>query len=577
VDIDLGKVPMSRFGTNMAISRLRASREHPEGLYIRSVYMGSKPLFRVELGAGGGLVNFATQPSASSLLLLPDVPGVGRKNSVFAEMCFARGDLLRIRGAGVGMRLMRDHSHLACVVPTPPNRYRILLAGEHKSYQLVPLEGGIHMDAPWELLEAYGMRFQMCRHIHATLLPDPRTGRFECLLQEYTSDPDEPALKTTFEQDVKAAAAEFAAWSRKMPAVPRKYRDAAELAAYVMWSAVAAPEGNFGDPPMLMSKNWMCQVWNWDNLFNAWACSYGMSDLAWRMFRLHLDHQLPSGALGDGINQHNIGWTYCKPPLHGWVLRRMMETSRLSKAQLAQVYAPMAAATKWWLQRRDSDGDGVPGYQHGNDSGWDNATVFDVGVPVESPDLAADLIVQMHALADVAGKIGKAKDATAWRKNADDLLKRLLAHSYKDGRWIAPRGGDHSTASPSDCLLPYQTLILGKLLPPEIHKQMAADLAEPGRFLTPWGLATESLRSSMFTPTGYWRGAIWPPTTLIIVDGLARCGHKALAKDIAKRYCDMCAKSGFAENFHPITGAGQNDPAYTWAASVFLILAHEYL
>jgi putative isomerase len=35
----------------------------------------------------------------------------------------------------------------------------------------------------------------------------------------------------------------------------------------------------------------------------------------------------------------------------------------------------------------------------------------------------------------------------------------------------------------------------------------------------------------------------------------------------------MAARSGMAENYNALTGAGLRDRAYTWTASVFLLLA----
>ena len=40
---------------------------------------------------------------------------------------------------------------------------------------------------------------------------------------------------------------------------------------------------------------------------------------------------------------------------------------------------------------------------------------------------------------------------------------------------------------------------------------------------------------------------------------------------------DMTAASGFAENFDALTGKGLRDLAYTWTASVALVLARDYL
>ena len=62
-----------------------------------------------------------------------------------------------------------------------------------------------------------------------------------------------------------------------------------------------------------------------------------------------------------------------------------------------------------------------------------------------------------------------------------------------------------------------------------------------------------------------------------IVQGLADSGEREFATEVARRFCNLCVKSGFAENYNALTGAPLRDPAYSWTASVFLLLAHEYL
>ena len=96
-------------------------------------------------------------------------------------------------------------------------------------------------------------------------------------------------------------------------------------------------------------------------------------------------------------------------------------------------------------------------------------------------------------------------------------------------------------------------------------------------FFTEYGFATERPSSPYYRSDGYWRGPIWAPSTMLILDGLARCGEMEFVKDAARRFADMVKRSGFAENFDALTGEGLRDCAYTWTSSVFLILAHDYL
>lgn len=122
----------------------------------------------------------------------------------------------------------------------------------------------------------------------------------------------------------------------------------------------------------------------------------------------------------------------------------------------------------------------------------------------------------------------------------------------------------------------YLPLILGEKLPQELRRSLIRNLMEKD-FLTPYGFATEAYTSSLYDPDGYWRGPIWAPPTLFLVEGLYKSGEENLAKDVAERFCKMVKRSGFAENYDALTGEGLRDQAYTWTASIFLILLKEYL
>ncbi len=105
--------------------------------------------------------------------------------------------------------------------------------------------------------------------------------------------------------------------------------------------------------------------------------------------------------------------------------------------------------------------------------------------------------------------------------------------------------------------------------------KLIADLKQPGQFLTANGLATERLSSRYYESDGYWRGPIWAPATLMVVDGLESSGENEFARELKLRFCRMAARSGLTENYDAVSGRGLRDGAYTWTASVFLIFAHE--
>lgn len=164
-----------------------------------------------------------------------------------------------------------------------------------------------------------------------------------------------------------------------------------------------------------------------------------------------------------------------------------------------------------------------------------------------------------------------------WRAEASELLRRLLSHSYDGKAFHVYQSGTHREFTGGDSLYPFMPLVLGRYLPPEIFAHLMQELKEPGRFLTPVGLASESLKSPFYEEDSYWRGPVWPSVMMLLIQGIADGGDTAFSRDLAARFCRCILKNGFAENFQATTGKGLRDPAHTWTAAAFLVLACRYL
>ena len=368
---------------------------------------------------------------------------------------------------------------------------------------------------------------------------------------------------------------EYARWTRFLPVMPERYLQAAEQAWFLLWNSQVDPYGPLTRPAIYMSKFWMNNIWAWDNCFNALAIAEADPDLAWNQLMLFFDHQDPNGMIPDSVNDLEAIYCFNKPPIYGWIIHKMVDKIGLKKSlpYLRRLYKPVSLLTDWWYNLRDFDGDGMPQYHHGNDSGLDNATAFDQGYPTEGADLAAHLVLQMEGLAFMADALGKRNSAKRWHKRAEKALARLLSKGTKDKHFFSPLDGKDE-APETQSLLNYLPMELGHRLPKDIRKSLVADLAPGGTFLTDYGLATEAINSPKYEPDGYWRGPIWAPSTYLIFDGLVDAGETQLARTIAERFCDMCVKDpGFWENYDALTGKGLRCPGYTWTASVFLLLA----
>ena len=344
------------------------------------------------------------------------------------------------------------------------------------------LNGNLRVDAPWQITRS--------ERIVIDLLPGEE-GVCQLALEETQPVWRVREFPSSFEEDEARAAEEFNRFADTVPTLPEKYAEARRLAAYVTWSGVVEPQGFLNWPAMFMSKNWMNNVWSWDHCFNAMALTYKHPAMAWDQLRVVFDQQDMYGALPDSVNDRSMVFSFVKPPIHGLTLAWMLErTSFIRKEQLHQIYGPLCRWTEWWFSYRDYDNDGIPQYHHGNDSGWDNATVFDVGMPLESPDLSAFLILQMETLGAIAARLGHPEEAESWQRRSEELLEKMLAHFWQGDHFVALRSGDH-LVSDTDSLLLYLPLILGRRLPAVVRSDLVSGLTRPGRFITPYGLASE--------------------------------------------------------------------------------------
>ncbi|NIM94036.1 MAG: hypothetical protein GTO18_10050 [Anaerolineales bacterium] len=567
MNFDLRTVPFSRFGSYIAFSHLERTSTRDNALYMRSIHGthhhpdNLQELFRVDLMEDMQAVAF-NEVASPSLLRLECESG-------YAEICIQEPKLVRIRCQGVTIRFHAQTTMFDNAIPRLGDRWEVTSHRLQTKYMLTPHMGELVVEAPWNVDRTEFITFD--------IVPDSESGIGECTIEEFMPVWRERETIETFDEAVGLVEAEFSDWLKKMPEVPEVYREAGELAAYITWSCVVEPSGLLQRPAMLMSKNWMTSLWSWDNCFNAIALSYKKPEMAWDQFMILIDHQDESGVFPDSISDRLEFWTFCKPPIHGWALDKMLQNfGAIHIDRLNEVYEPLKRWNQWWFKFRDDDGDGIPQYNHGNDSGWDNSTVFTVQPPIESPDLTTYIIIQMEVISKVAELLGKENEARGWKGRAQVLSHLFLSHSWKYDRFVALRSGDH-TVIDSESLLLFIPLLLGERLPARYQEKLIEGLTQEGRFITEFGLASESPKSPYYEPDGYWRGPIWAPSTMLLVDALAACGEPDLAKEISRRFCDMALKSGMAENFNALTGEGLRDQAYTWTASVFLILAHEYL
>lgn len=569
MSLDISKVPFSMRGAYMAVSYFPAEYRgstNEEGVYFRTIH----GLTYIPNSTMGTCLPYTAQ-------IIPTWQGERIHYQVHAEetqmsfdtehgqiqVCFADTDTLLFKGSGngIGMRLRLIDGDYAYEVGAGNQTHIMLNCAVNSRRFLMRVQTG-------SVSPVTGYCQEIC-------LNAEEDGSFLVGIEDIVEEWNLQEREYSFAESLHEREKEFETFLKGLSDVSGKYADACRNAAYVNWSGVVKKAGLLTRETMLMAKNWMCNVWSWDHCFNAIASAYTDPKLAWDQFMVMFDLQQENGRIPDCVSDSYAIWNFVKPPVHGWALARLEEIMEISRQQYEEAYEHLTKWTNWWLTYRDSDGDGICEYHHGNDSGWDNSTAFRVSPAMELPDLAAFLIIQMDKLEDVAFRLGKKEEAKAWRKRSDKMLSDMLTHCFDGVRPRALVSRSHEEVE-NDSLIMYLSLLLGEKLPKNIRESMIREL-KTRKFLTEHGLSTEAVDSEYYVSDGYWRGPIWAPSTMLLYDGLRKCGEEAFAAELAEKYCDMAAVNGFAENYDALTGEGLRDKAYTWTSSVFLILAHEIM
>ncbi len=424
----------------------------------------------------------------------------------------------------------------------------------------IPASGKCDLDAPWRPGAISN------EWIRIRLLPAEDTV-FDVYMQTVlTPSCTGTARLPAFAQCRDQAARDFTRFAKTMQCG----RDYEYAAAFVLWSNIVAPSGNYTEDTIVSSKYGMARVWSWDNCFAALGTAKYFPEMAWYMFMLPYRYQAENGYVPDCISPFGMFVNCTKPPIKGWFYAELAKRNPFfSQPQIMEeACAAMQKEIGWWLNARNN----APCYWHGNDSGADNATCFDEKSEMRLPELHGLLAKQASVVAELSEKLGKTRQAEIYRDIAHSLI-RQLCKEFWDGSRLVGRRADTGAAVYSQSLLMLRAALAGKALPAEIREYIARTIET--RHLGNYGIASEALDSEKFDPDGYWRGAVWPADQIIYSLALEEDGYQALALKIKKRFLEAVRRNGSYENYDVHTGKGIRCPNYIWGAAAGFILADE--
>jgi glycogen debranching enzyme len=332
---------------------------------------------------------------------------------------------------------------------------------------------------------------------------------------------------------------------------------------------------------MVPSKASYVGAWLWGSALHAIAYRHIDPELARDQIRVMLAQQMPDGMLPDAIFDegvvteidHPIHGRVTKPPILAWSVLKVHEAEP-DLDFLKEVYEPLQLENQWWFGQNDSDEDGIVEYTHPYSSGLDDSPLWDVGMPVVSPDINTYLQIQMTSLGAIAEAIGRAEEARQWQEKADALADRMLSNLWDEEAGIFRAMYDRKSVP---VLTPFNLLPLWMGNLPEKHTERIIEhLRNPDEFMGKFMLPTVAYKEQLFDPHKMWRGPVWANINYFFIEALQNIGRHELASELRERTLEMISSQpGISEYYDSLTGIAPPTaiPAFGWTAAVFIELA----
>ena len=418
-------------------------------------------------------------------------------------------------------------------------------------------------------------------------------GALEGYIQHADYTVNRPEMLRDFDACAAESLKDFEIWCEKYEKVPEKYAQARLFSIYIIWISATGKRGHISEEMISMMRcGPSIRAMAWHQGYHAMA-AYNDVDQAVRFLYSMFTVQDEFGQLPDSATDTHLNWGATKPPFQGFALNYLLDKvgiDSLTKEHCELLYEPMSKWINWWTTFRDRNNDGIVAYNHGDESGWDDASIFSKGLPLAAPDIAAFLVLCMEICSKLAGKLGFAAESVEWMGRSEAMLKKMIETFWNGDKFICLLDDTREVVD-EESIAMYQPIILGKRLPQEIIDKIADTVSNPDKFFTINGFVSESMQSKYFDMSSgaFMLGLVVAPVQCMMTLGLYNAGHKELAFKNARNWCDRVLEVGPQAVRRDLIGPATPpyegyQPIYprvafpgslsSWGAAVFLILAH---
>jgi putative isomerase len=359
-------------------------------------------------------------------------------------------------------------------------------------------------------------------------------------------------------------------------------------------------------PTTVLTRNWLTAkfsgwgVWLNDILFHALlAALVGDFPTARANLEAALEYQSPEGNLAC-LRTASQEWVdRSQSPIGAYVVWRIFELTG-DRALLAEHFSTLLRAHRWWLAKRDGNGDGLIEYGSSptgtgafvhtkqgamDESFMDNAPIFDAAgfdpvahtLTMAEPGLSSLVSLDAQCLGRIAAVLGEGTLAAELGGSATRLNERISTSLWDEGRQVFAGRHWSGAFEPSLSVTCFYPMLAGAATEAQAEALITRYLLNPQKF---WGervLPSSARDDPASADNVYWRGRIWPPHLFLVWEALRRHGRFDLAREVAIRAWSMF-NSGWAEaricreNFHAADAVGDDsrdsDRFYSWGALI---------
>ena len=349
-----------------------------------------------------------------------------------------------------------------------------------------PIKGSItgHSAWHWDLLR--------CGLSTIDLLPD-ENGEMLGSLEEFKHSGYVRESYPTYEEALQNVKEDWESFLNNIPKLPGKYDILRERAAFNLWSYLVGSEGNIKRDLLYMGRRGPTS--QWQTTYQAIAFGNNIK-LGWDQMLVSFDQQSETGQLPDFYSDSWGAMTTIRPPIHGWALKMLKQMGyyqQLTLEEIADFYPKLARWADWFAKYRTDGVDGLPHYEHPDESGMEDGSTFREFNCMVTPDLPAYLVLLFEELGEMAEQLNMDPSVKeGWLKKAADI-QALLIEKLWDGERFVSHTLEGKEIKRDYGTLGYMPVLLGKRLPEEILNKLVSELKIEGYILSDYGFDKEKM------------------------------------------------------------------------------------